>query len=156
QDPACEAMHRLLMTWVGPDQALAQYEIYRRARAVAHGAPPSDAMSAFVDRLRRGREGSRETTPRLGAAPSFFGRTEELAQLPGLLADPACRLLTVHGFGGVGKTRLALSLAQESAAEFPDGTFVVALDGLHSAELFAQTLARACGLQPASTVSPAE
>ena len=156
RDPACEAMHHLLMTWVGADQALAQYEVYRRARAVAHGAPPSDTMAAFVDRLRRGTEVGRDAQPRLAAATSFFGRTEELAELRTLLADPACRLLTIHGFGGVGKTRLALSLAQESAASFPDGTFVVALDGLQSPELFAQTLARGCGLQPAGTVKPAE
>ena len=155
RDPACEAMHRLLMTWVGPDQALAQYEVYRRARAVAHGAPPSDAMAAFVDRLRRG-EQSREPPQRLVAATSFFGRTDELAELRSLLSDPDCRLLTVHGFGGAGKTRLALSLAQEAAAQFPDGTFVVPLEGLESAELFAQTLARSCGLQPAGAASPAE
>ena len=40
-DPACEEMHRLVMGWLGGDQALAHYEVYRRARAVAHGAPPS-------------------------------------------------------------------------------------------------------------------
>ncbi|HEX5130401.1 MAG TPA: BTAD domain-containing putative transcriptional regulator, partial [Usitatibacter sp.] len=156
KDPASESMHKLLMAWMGPDQALGQYEVYRRARAVAHGAPPSDAMAAFVERLRRGADAGREAPPRLAAATSFFGRTEELAELRGLLADPACRLLTLHGFGGVGKTRLALSLANESAAAFPDGIFVVALEGLQSPELFAQTLARSCGLQPAGAVSPAE
>jgi predicted ATPase/DNA-binding SARP family transcriptional activator len=155
-DPACEAMHRLLMTWSGPDQALAQYEVYRRARAVAHGAPPSESMAGFVERLRRGAEGPRDAPQRLTAATSFFGRTEELAELRALLADPGCRLLTIHGFGGVGKTRLATSLAQDAAAVFPGGTFVVGLEGLQSPELFAQTVARACGLQPAGAASPAD
>lgn len=155
-DPAAEAMHRLLMTWTGSDQALAQYEVYRRARAVAHGAPPSEAMAAFADRLRRGADALREAPQRLTAATSFFGRTEELAELRGLLADPACRLLTIHGFGGVGKTRLATSLAGESGGEFPDGSFVVALEGLETPTLFAQTVARSCGLQPAGAVSPAD
>ncbi len=38
----------------------------------------------------------------------FVGRTEELAEIVGLLENPTCRLLTLVGLGGMGKTRLAL------------------------------------------------
>jgi predicted ATPase/DNA-binding SARP family transcriptional activator/tetratricopeptide (TPR) repeat protein len=155
QDPASEAMHRLLMGLLEGDQALAHYEVYRRARAVAHGAPPSDEMAALAERLRHGHEASTRDAPvRLSAATSFFGRTDELGELRGLLADPSCRLLTLHGAGGVGKTRLAGALVELHAREFPDGVHVTALEGVQSPRLFAQTLARACGLQAAGAASP--
>src|SRR5437868_6395108 len=41
----------------------------------------------------------------------FIGRENELAQLAERLADPDCRLLTVLGPGGIGKTRLAIEAA---------------------------------------------
>lgn len=45
-------------------------------------------------------------------ATPFVGRDEELARISALLADPACRLLTLLGPGGIGKTRLALEVAR--------------------------------------------
>jgi predicted ATPase/DNA-binding SARP family transcriptional activator len=52
-------------------------------------------------------------------ASRFFGREEHLARADALLAD--CRLITLAGVGGAGKTRLALELAERVAARFPDG-----------------------------------
>src|SRR5258707_4216614 len=43
----------------------------------------------------------------------FIGRTGELAQLAERLSDPNCRLLTLVGPGGIGKTRLALHAAEQ-------------------------------------------
>ncbi|HEX4782160.1 MAG TPA: AAA family ATPase, partial [Usitatibacter sp.] len=154
-DSASESFHGLLMTWLPSDQALAQYEVYRRARAVTLGAAPSPEMAARAERLRRGSEPAmREMPARLTAATSFIGRNDELAELRGLLADPSCRLLTLHGMGGVGKTRLASAIAEHESAEFPDGVHVCALDELHAPALFAQTLARACGLHPSGSQPP--
>ena len=48
---------------------------------------------------------------------SFVGRAEELAQIRHRLQDPHCRLLTLLGPGGIGKTRLALQTAQTFLAE---------------------------------------
>jgi predicted ATPase/DNA-binding CsgD family transcriptional regulator len=42
----------------------------------------------------------------------FIGRRDELDEIARLLADPACRLLTLTGPGGIGKTRLALEAAR--------------------------------------------
>ncbi len=42
----------------------------------------------------------------------FIGREKELADITRRLKDPACRLLTLIGPGGIGKTRLALQAAQ--------------------------------------------
>ena len=155
-EPASEEMHRLVMGWLASDQALAHYEVYRRARAVSLGAAPSEAMAALAERLRHGAAErlAREAPARLTAATSFIGRADELAELRALLNDPACRLLTIHGMGGVGKTRLAGALAEMETATFTDGVHVVALESVASPALFAQTLARACGLQPAGSASP--
>jgi predicted ATPase/DNA-binding CsgD family transcriptional regulator/tetratricopeptide (TPR) repeat protein len=61
----------------------------------------------------------------------FVGRQQELATLRELLADPAVRLITVVGPGGVGKTRLALEAASIQVRMFPealqDGVFFVRL-----------------------------
>lgn len=73
--------------------------------------------------------------PRDPAAPArnlpayltpFVGREREQAQLAGLLARPDCRLVTVLGPGGVGKTRLTVELAR-SVAGFADGVAFVSL-----------------------------
>jgi len=53
---------------------------------------------------------------------TFVGRTEELDALSDLLGT--ARLLTLTGPGGVGKTRLALRLAEQCADRYPDGVWV--------------------------------
>jgi predicted ATPase/class 3 adenylate cyclase len=47
-------------------------------------------------------------------ATPFFGRETELSQLERLLGDPECRLITLTGIGGSGKTRLAIQAARYS------------------------------------------
>ena len=42
----------------------------------------------------------------------FFGREEEIAAILRRLQDPTCRLLTLVGQGGIGKTDLALKIGQ--------------------------------------------
>jgi predicted ATPase len=74
---------------------------------------------------------------------AFLGRREELEGVKGLLADPSVRLLTVTGPGGIGKTRLALEAARESAELFPDGRWWVALGPLSGARFVLPALAAA-------------
>ena len=59
------------------------------------------------------------------ALTSFVGRAAAVDEVSGLLAD--CRLLTVTGPGGVGKTRLAGEVARRMAARFADGVWLVEL-----------------------------
>lgn len=65
----------------------------------------------------------------------FLGRQEELEQICTLLSEPAARLLTVVGPGGMGKTRLAIEAAARlhtaQAGIFRDGVFFVPLARLH-------------------------
>src|SRR5439155_26588210 len=62
----------------------------------------------------------------------FIGRDQELAECARLLGD--ARLLTLTGIGGCGKTRLALKLADNLLAAFPDGAWFVDLAPLKDAE----------------------
>lgn len=84
-------------------------------------------------------------------ATPFIGRTAELDQIAHLLGDPACRLLTLAGPGGIGKTRLALETAQQllngRAAAFADGVFFVPPQPIESPEFILSTLANAVGFQ---------
>jgi len=78
----------------------------------------------------------------------FVGRQAELEQVRQLLADPVYRLLTLTGAGGVGKTRLALRLANEMQACYPHGAWLVELASLSDPELVPQTVAAAFDLRP--------
>lgn len=57
----------------------------------------------------------------------LIGRFAELTEIARMLGDPACRLLTLIGPGGVGKTRLAMEVAARQAAAFAGGVAFVAL-----------------------------
>lgn len=56
-----------------------------------------------------------------GEAPdttAFVGRDQELALLRSWLLEERCRLVAIHGFGGIGKTALAARLAQSLVSSF--------------------------------------
>ncbi|MHB8625407.1 MAG: ATP-binding protein [Aggregatilineales bacterium] len=73
----------------------------------------------------------------------FIGREDELAQIAERLADRACRLLTLVGAGGIGKTRLALEVAAQQLSNFADGVYFVSLTGVGAPHLVAPAIASA-------------
>jgi hypothetical protein len=75
----------------------------------------------------------------------FIGRAEEVAQIKALLADPACRLLTLVGPGGIGKTRLAIQVGLTLPASFRQGIYFVSLQSIYSTEFLLSTMADALG-----------
>lgn len=64
----------------------------------------------------------------------FIDRERELEEITARLEDPACRLLTLVGAGGIGKTRLALQAAAEMVDAFAHGVYQVPLAPLSSRE----------------------
>jgi DNA-binding SARP family transcriptional activator/predicted ATPase len=141
-------------------QALAQYEACATLLASELGVHPQEETRELAALLRSGRGPPRPLPPRPPGssrasslpAPltSFVGREAELAALAQRLEDPHCRLLTLTGPGGVGKSVLALEAARRQAPRFKDGAWLVPLSPVTSAELLVPAIAEALGLQAAS------
>jgi predicted ATPase/DNA-binding SARP family transcriptional activator len=77
----------------------------------------------------------------------FVGREAELAEIQARLGDPTCRLLTLVGPGGCGKTRLALVAAEAQIDSYPHGVFFVSLAPLDSVDSIVPTVAEALGFR---------
>ncbi|HTF41416.1 MAG TPA: AAA family ATPase, partial [Propionibacteriaceae bacterium] len=77
---------------------------------------------------------------------TFIGRVEEMNELSKLLDDSACRMATLVGPGGSGKTRLVMEAARIMASEFPDGVYFVPLEPVGSVEFLVPAIADSIGL----------
>jgi len=75
---------------------------------------------------------------------SFIGRESELDDLQQELQT--CRLVTLTGVGGVGKTRLALEVATRLAPKFPDGVWVIELAAVGNPAAVPEAVAAALGI----------
>jgi predicted ATPase/class 3 adenylate cyclase len=87
------------------------------------------------------------------ATTSFIGRESEVAELQA--AVKAHRLVTLTGVGGVGKTRLALEVAERLHDEFPDGVWLFELAAVTDPAAVPDAVAAVLGItqQPDKSVS---
>ena len=133
------------------------------------GVEPQPATQALVARIRSGERdlgvlaGYASTPPPAPVAPpassgkvhlpprppAFFGRAAEVSQVAARLADPDCRLLTVLGPGGMGKTLLAIEAARAQGEHFADGVWFVDLAPVNAPDLIIGAILRALALPPA-------
>lgn len=139
--------------------ALRQYEACTALLLREFGVPPSADTTALAAQITAARNipsvpedpdlpAPREPAPHNLPAQvtTFVGRVQELADIRKLLLDDAdCRLLTLVGTGGVGKTRLALQAAQQCLGAFANGVFFVSLAELDSPSYLAENIASAIG-----------
>lgn len=124
-------------------QAQAEYRRYAQALAQELGVEPSHALRDLL-----GGTAEPAAAAASGAAadpPRFVGRRLELQALERLLADPACRLVTVLGPGGVGKSSLARQALARCDAWFPGGCHGVPLQDLRGTEELAARCATVLG-----------
>jgi non-specific serine/threonine protein kinase len=97
---------------------------------------------------------SRPPLPRFLA--TLVGREREVAALNALLLRSDSPLVTLVGPGGVGKTRLAVRVAEEVAAAFADGVAFVPLAAIRDHDLVLSTIAQALGVREAGDRSLAD
>ncbi|MBN2389835.1 MAG: tetratricopeptide repeat protein [Anaerolineae bacterium] len=129
--------------------ALAQYEACVRALREELDVAPEAETTALYERIR---DGGELTIPDVFSPHNlaaqwtpFIGREDELAEISQLLADPACRLLSLVGLGGSGKTRLALEAATAQLHAYEHGVYWVSLASLKSSDAVPAAIARAIG-----------
>jgi predicted ATPase/DNA-binding SARP family transcriptional activator len=153
-DPLDEAGHRRLMALLAGSGhrslAMAHYELCQRTLRTELGIEPEEATRALFESIRSG-DPAVVHAPVLVAAPaiierapaaaprppprhnlpapvdSFVGRERELADVRGLVEDPAVRLVTLVGMGGMGKTRLALEVARACLPGFVGCAWIIDL-----------------------------
>ncbi len=105
--------------------ALAQYERCRRILADELGIEPDNKTQLLYQRIRSAGSTRPHNLP--AQQQRLVGRQVELNEIGRLLANPDCRLLTLAGIGGIGKTALALQSARERLEDFWHGVFWVPL-----------------------------
>jgi predicted ATPase/DNA-binding SARP family transcriptional activator len=162
-EPLREEAHRALMRALAAagDHAAAT-QVYRALRQYLYAemnAEPAPETAALVRRLRSQArqqmqnataaptDATARDTVALAPPPSHLprpltplvGRQEAIHSIADLLIST--RLVTLTGSGGVGKTRLAIAVAEEVREAFPDGVWFVDLAALSDVALVAQTVA---------------
>ncbi|MFC1959321.1 tetratricopeptide repeat protein [Chloroflexota bacterium] len=90
----------------------------------------------------------------LTQSTSFIGRQDELTEITGLLQTPECRLLTLAGPGGIGKTRLAIETACSLPDDFTNGIAFVALQPLTAIDHIVPAVAEAVNFQFFAELEP--
>lgn len=90
------------------------------------------------------------------AATPMIGREVERRILQQLLMQEQCRLVTLLGAGGMGKTRLALACAEALAPAYPQGAGFVALAALDDAQHLSVAVAHALNIPLQGSRAPTE
>jgi DNA-binding SARP family transcriptional activator/predicted ATPase len=128
-DPWREEAHRQRMSALARagqrSAALAQYQSCRRVLEKELGVEPAAETTALYEQIRNAENVSLHNLP--VSATSFVGREAELAEIRVRLANADCRLISLVGEGGVGKSRLALQAAQGLVQQFINGAWFVPL-----------------------------
>lgn len=144
-EPWKESAHRQMMRSMACTEdynaALAQFETCERILSEELGIEPSEKTVRLYEDIHAARETHFRPLPNLPAP--LIGRKEELSQIVDQLADPACRLLTLVGPGGIGKSSLAVQAAQRLKTAFLHGVCFVPLTPVSSPDRLAGAIAKA-------------
>lgn len=119
----------------------------------------SDLATLLAERFDSSRTGAgaiMNASQVLSRVPAAFtrliGRNREVADVSTLLAEGQTRLLTLLGPGGIGKSRLAIAVAEAASELFPDGTVFVPLENVLEPDLLLPTIGYALGIRDTAEV----
>lgn len=134
--------------------ALARFEVCRRVLHEELGVEPLEETRALLKEIEAGLSLLRDSekarlSERRAVLPAsqstFVGRRTELSAARRLLESQECRLLSLIGPGGAGKTRLALEVAAGKVDAFPEGVYFVPLAPVSAGRLIPTAIANALG-----------
>ena len=143
REAAYRQMMRLLAYNRQYGEALAQYQTCRANLQRELGVDPMPETVALYERIQAART---RRPPQAPVSAALIGRSRELADLDSLLHNPDCRLITIVGPGGIGKTRLAWETAVRHHASYLEGVAMVPLAAVATADLLAPAIANALDL----------
>ena len=131
-----------------------QYALLRRTLRDQLGVEPARETSELFHSIRQAAASGARLAARFPPArhnlpellPPFVGREAQLDALSQMIADPECRLLTLVGPGGIGKTRLAVQAAYQQVGIFGQGVFFIPLSAVVSASQLPAAAFNALGL----------
>src|SRR5512135_3484314 len=115
---------------------------------VARGELSVDRLPPPSKRIMPARACPALTPPRtnLPVLPTpLIGREREVQELVQLLRDPRCRLLTLVGPGGIGKTRLAIEAASQVQDVFADGVYFISFAAINTTRFVVPVIADGIG-----------
>ncbi len=128
-EPWHEEMHRQLMLVLARQRqyskALAQYQMCKTILHDELGVEPMAETTAVFQRIESLRKRNLHNLP--SQPTPFFGRQTEISQMKVDLMEPACRLLSIIGPGGIGKTRVSLELSSLVHTHFLEGAVFLPL-----------------------------
>jgi predicted ATPase/DNA-binding SARP family transcriptional activator len=154
EETAQSQMMRLLAMDQQWSAAQNQYAILRRYLRDQLNVEPSQATVSLFNEIRAAAAHNSAIPARLlrsqhnlpDPPTSFIGRVEDLNFLSERLSDPECRLLTLLGPGGIGKTRLAMESAREQVGIPADGVFFIPLVQINTSKLILSAIADGLGM----------
>lgn len=130
---------RSLAEAVGASEAERSMLIASVPRRGGTGSPTAPAARRVADDALHPQSGL------LVPPTQLYGREPDVAAIVAMVRS-GCRMVTLTGPGGVGKTRLAAAVSQTLEADYPDGVVQVSLAPLAEAEAVVLTVGRALGL----------
>ncbi len=142
-----ETCRRVLQNELGVEPVEETFQLYEQIRSGVLVAPPGPITSLQLEASQAKEQSSLPGNNLPASLSSFVGREREIEQIRGMITDPACRLVTLTGSGGVGKTRLVLRVTQELLEEYPDGVWLVELASLADPGLVPPSVAEVFGVQ---------
>ncbi|MCA9897126.1 MAG: tetratricopeptide repeat protein [Ardenticatenaceae bacterium] len=148
-DPLRERSQQLLLRVLArqghSNAALQQYQQFANLLQAELGVPPAPETERLYQHIRQARTSPARPLPQENG--SLVGRQAELVAIQQRLDDPATRLVTLLGLGGMGKTRLALAIAHLRRRDYLNGVCFVPLAAVTNGDELETAVTQALGLE---------